>query len=135
MENLEPTSVENSSPASTATVEAPVSSGSETTSAIPSGSGWKSSLNTDIRNSSLLQKFEDTPEGLNKELESHASLEKLLGHEKVPIPKDVNDVEGWNRFSKAMGIPDKAEGYGLADAQVPEDLKNLGFMTDKNKFS
>jgi len=95
--------------------------------------GWKSSLNTDLRNSPLLQKFEDTPEGLNKALESHANLEKLLGHEKVPIPKGVDDVEGWNRFSKALGIPDKAEGYGLADAKIPDDMK---WMTlDKNKFA
>jgi len=80
-----------------------------------------------------LQKFEDTPEGLNKAIESHANLEKLLGHEKVPIPKDINDVEGWNRFSKAMGIPDKAENYGLPDAALPESMK--GITIDKNQFA
>lgn len=95
--------------------------------------GWKNSVNTDFRNSPLLQKFEDTPDGLNKAIESHLNLEKLLGHEKVPIPKDINDVEGWNRFSKAMGIPDKAEGYGLGDVAVPDAMK--GFAIDKNKFA
>jgi len=102
------------------------------TGTTPSAS-WKSSLNTDLRNSPLLQKFEDTPEGLNKAIESHANLEKLLGHEKVPIPKDINDVEGWNRFSKAMGIPDKAENYGLPDAALPESMK--GITIDKNQFA
>jgi len=108
----------------------------ETVSAAPAEvqtSSWKSGIGADLRNSPLLQKFEDTPEGLNKALESHANLEKLLGHEKVPIPKDINDVEGWNRFSKAMGIPDKAEGYGLADAKLPESMK--GITIDKNKFA
>jgi hypothetical protein len=57
----------------------------------------------------------------------------LLGHEKVPIPKGPEDVDGWSKFSKALGIPDKAEGYGLADVQVPEALKDLTF--DKQKFA
>lgn len=104
-----------------------------TTTAPVNNGGWKSVVGTDLRNSPLLQKFEDTPDGLNKALESHANLEKLLGHEKVPIPKDVNDVEGWNRFSKAMGIPDKAEGYGLADANLPESMK--GMTMDKGQFA
>lgn len=94
---------------------------------------WKEMLGTDLRNSPLAQKFDDSPEGLNKFAESHANLEKLLGHEKVPIPKGDDDVEGWNRFSKALGIPDKAEGYGLPDAQLPEGVGELGF--DKNKFA
>lgn len=105
----------------------------ETPAAPAAAPGWKSSLSTDLRSSPLLQKFDDTPEGLSKAFESHVNLEKLLGHEKVPIPKDINDVEGWNRFSKAMGIPDKAEGYGLADAKLPESMK--GMTIDKNKFA
>ena len=80
-----------------------------------------------------MQKFEDTKEGLGKAVESHLSLEKLLGHEKVPIPKGPDDAEGWNRFSKAMGVPDKAEAYGLPDAQIPESLKGMTF--DKQKFA
>jgi hypothetical protein len=127
MDNSAPTvDVDNASPAETTSV-------ASAAPAQTSGGGWKTGINTDLRNSPLLQKFEDTPEGLNKALESHANLEKLLGHEKVPIPKDVNDVEGWNRFSKAMGIPDKAEGYGLADAAIPESMK--GMTLDKNKFA
>jgi hypothetical protein len=97
--------------------------------------GWKSQLRSDLANSPFSQKFEDTPDGLNKALESYGNLEKLLGQDKVPIPKDVNDVEGWNRFSKAMGIPDKAEGYGLADASIPKDLASKGMTLDKNQFA
>ena len=77
----------------------------------------------------------NTPDGLNKALQSYGNLEQLLGHEKVPIPKDVNDVEGWNRFSKAMGIPDKAEGYGLPDANIPKDMAEKGLTLDKNQFA
>jgi len=96
---------------------------------------WKSGLRADLKGSPLLSKFEDTPAGLEKAFESHANLEQLLGHEKVPIPKDINDVEGWNRFSKAMGIPDKAEGYGLPDANIPKEMADKGLTLDKNQFA
>lgn len=82
-----------------------------------------------------MQKFEDTPDGLAKAMESHLNLEKLLGHEKVPIPKGVDDKEGWARFNKAMGIPDKAEGYGLKDAQVPEGMAALKLNEGKAIFA
>jgi hypothetical protein len=93
---------------------------------------WKSQLSADLQGSAVVKKFDDTPDGLAKALESHNNLEKLLGHEKVPIPKGPDDVEGWNRFSKAMGIPDKADAYGLADMPMPESLK--GMSIDKAKF-
>ena len=44
---------------------------------------------------------------------SYKNLEKLLGSEKVPLPKDANDAEGWDRLFKAAGRPDAPEGYGL----------------------
>ena len=94
---------------------------------------WKGKLGADMVNSPLMQKFEDTEAGLNEAIKSHASLEQLLGHEKIPIPKGPDDAEGWDRFQKAMGIPDKAEAYGLGDADVPESLKGMSF--DKGKFA
>lgn len=44
---------------------------------------------------------------------AHRGLEKLLGSEKVPLPKDDADSEGWDRVYKAIGRPDAPEGYGL----------------------
>ncbi len=98
-----------------------------------SDKGWKGKLSADLRGSPMFQTYEDTPEGLNKAFESHANLQKLIGHEKVPIPKDANDKEGWARFNKAMGVPEKPEGYALQDIKVPDSLKSL--MMDKNKFA
>jgi len=94
---------------------------------------WKGIVGADLSNSPLLQKFEDGPEGLRKQLESHANLEKMIGQDKVPIPKSPDDVEGWNRLNKALGVPDAAEGYGLPDAELPEGLKGLTF--DKQQFA
>jgi hypothetical protein len=129
-DNLDPVTPDNQDPApepeSTPTPVTPPAP-------MPTTFTWKDKLNADIKNSPTLQKFDDSKEGLAKAIESHLSLEKLLGHEKVPIPKSADDVEGWNRFSKAMGIPDKAEGYGLADVELPGNMKELSF--DKNKFA
>lgn len=40
-------------------------------------------------------------------------LEKLLGGEKIPMPKGDTDAEGWNRVYKAIGRPETPEGYKL----------------------
>lgn len=94
---------------------------------------WKTQLSPDVMNSPTMQKFSDDKDGLLKAVTSHLELEKLLGHEKVPIPKGPEDAEGWARFNKAMGIPDKADGYGLPDAQIPENMQ--GMVYDKAKFA
>lgn len=49
---------------------------------------------------------------------SYANLEKMLGGDKVPVPKD-GDNEGWDRFYKAAGRPDNADAY---DIKVPDGL-------------
>jgi hypothetical protein len=94
---------------------------------------WKSKLGADLMNAPTMQKFEDTPEGLTKAVTSHLELEKMLGHEKVPIPNGPDDKDGWNRFQKAMGIPERAAEYGLPDAEIPESMKGMTF--DKQKFA
>lgn len=99
----------------------------------PVSTGWKSGIRTDLRDSPFLAKFEDTPQGLEKAMESYGNLEKLLGHDKVPMPKGPDDKEGWARFNKAIGVPDKADGYGLKDASIPDSMKGMTF--DKAKFA
>lgn len=95
---------------------------------------WKGSLSPDIKNSPIVQKFGDDMTGLENMIKSHHELEKVFSsHEKVPIPKGPDDVDGWNIFSKALGIPNKADGYGLPDAELPESMKNI--TMDKNKFA
>ena len=67
---------------------------------------WKDSLTADNKGFISSKDYADSAEGLNGLVQSYANAEKLIGHEKVPIPKGPEDVEGWNRFSKALGIPD-----------------------------
>lgn len=94
---------------------------------------WKTQLAPDLANAPSMKKFEDTKEGFNEAVKSHLLLEKLLGYEKVPIPKSKDDTAAWEIFSKAMGIPAKPDGYGLPDAEIPESMKGLSF--DKAKFA
>ncbi len=101
----------------------------------PFSGSWKKGLPADYINSPTLQKFEDTPDGLSKAMESHLNLERLLGHQKIPLPKDDKDVEGIKLFNKALGVPDTADGYQLKDAVIPDNLKNIGTEIDKRAFA
>lgn len=94
---------------------------------------WKTQLPADYAGSPSMQKFPDTKEGFTEVAKSYLNLEKLLGNEKVPIPKDANDLAAKAIFNKALGIPDKPEGYALPDIQVPDTMKGLTF--DKAKFA
>jgi hypothetical protein len=44
----------------------------------------------------------------------YRNLEKLVGHEKVPLPKGADDKDGWARVYDALGRPKSAEEYKLA---------------------
>jgi len=94
---------------------------------------WKSQIASDFANSPTLKTLPDTKEGLDNAMKGYLSLEKMLGHEKVPVPKGPEDKEAWAMFSKALGIPDKAEQYGLPDVEVPDNLKDLSF--NKQEFA
>jgi hypothetical protein len=79
-----------------------------------------------------MQKYADTKDGFNDAVKAHLELQKMMGHDKVPIPKGPDDP-AMVLFKKAMKIPDTAEGYGLPDVQVPENMKGVSF--DKGKFA
>ncbi|MDS1138584.1 hypothetical protein [Nitratireductor indicus] len=86
----------------------------------PTGeASWRDSLPEDLKESASLSKFE-TMEGLAK---SYVNLERMLGSEKVSVPKD-GDEEGWQRFYKAAGHPDSPDAYGFAKPEnVPDGLE------------
>ena len=79
---------------------------------------WRDTLPDDLKSSTSLSKFE-TIEGLAK---SYTNLEKMLGTDKVPVPKE-GDEEGTKNFFKAAGWPEKAEDYGFAQPEkVPDGM-------------
>jgi hypothetical protein len=55
----------------------------------------------------------------------YRNLEKLLGSEKVPLPKGAEDKEGWSRVYDALGRPKSADDYKLPvpDGSSPDFAK------------
>jgi len=92
---------------------APIAEAAPATTSSPS---WLDDLPDDLKTSPSLSKFE-TKEGFAK---SYINLEKMLGSEKVPVPKE-GDAEGWTRYLKAGGLPDTPDAYGFTKPEtVPE---------------
>jgi len=90
---------------------------------------WKSQLAPDFANSPTMKNFADTKEGFNNAVKSHLELQKMMGHEKIPVPKGPEDKIAIDLFKKAFRIPEKPEGYGLPDVE----MENYKF--DKNGFA
>lgn len=129
MDNLDPQdSADNLDPAAPA---ATVTTAHETKPAAPESFSWKAKVGPDLSKAPSLGKFEDTPAGLAEVAKSYVNLEKLLGHEKIPLPKGPEDVEGRAAFNKAIGVPPTPEQYNLPDAAAP---KELGQSFDKSGF-
>jgi hypothetical protein len=53
-------------------------------------------------------------------------LAKLVGGEKVPLPKGEPDSEGWQCVCKALGRPAKSEDYQLPDLESAAPDHKLG---------
>lgn len=96
--------------------EASVTTGA-TSSVSPSAEGpdWTSGLSEEQR--SLLET--KGWKGPGAVLESYRHLEKLVGRDKIAIPK-AGDHEAWNAVYDRLGRPESAEGYEIA---VPEGVQ------------
>ena len=46
-------------------------------------------------------------------LTSSYHLERMLGQDKIPLPKDASDKAGWDAVWSKLGRPEKPEDYGL----------------------
>ena len=94
---------------------------------------WKANLSQDFANSPTVKKYADTKDGLNDAVKAHLELQKLLGHQKVPIPKGPNDTAAMAMYKQAFQIPEKPEGYALPDAEIPASMPGLAL--DKSRFA
>lgn len=87
--------------------------------AAPPAQDWRTSIPEDIRSDPNFAKYE-TAEGFYK---GHLSLVKMLGSEKIAIPKE-GDAEGWDRAFKALGAPDTPDAYGFkAPEKIPDGMQ------------
>lgn len=79
------------------------------------GDPWFASLSDDAPDDKTLsdrkwaenKKYADIP----TLVKAARGLESQLGGDKVPVPKNADDAEGWERLYRAAGRPDAPDGY------------------------
>ena len=81
-------------------------------------------LPKDLAENPSLSRY-STPESLAR---AYVNLERTLGQEKVPIPKDPNDQEAWDRYYTAGGRPPEPQAYSFVK---PDKLPD-GMVWDEN---
>ena len=103
-------------PSGEAPASAPAPTGETQASAAPAtGSSWYDGLNIDADMRGYLEnKGWKDPADL---AHGYRNLEKLVGGDKVAVPKSAEDAEGWSRVYDALGRPKSAGDYKLP---VPE---------------
>lgn len=84
---------------------------------------FKSSLPEELRSHPAADKFKSTGEVFK----SYVELEKLVGLEKIPLPKKDKDgkfdSEGVKGVMQRLGMPKDPAGYDLTKVKIPEGLK------------
>jgi hypothetical protein len=90
---------------------------------------WYDSLPEDLRNNPTVQKYK-TPED---QVKGHLELQKMMGNDKVVLPKDENDEVAIAAFNKAIGVPDEAKGYDIPTPENVEGFEGMQFGTDEFK--
>lgn len=61
-------------------------------------------------------------------LKALRGAESLIGLDKLPMPKDDTDTEGWNRVFTRLGRPDSADKYDLGKLPDNADKEYIGAM-------
>lgn len=116
------------------TTDAP-EQGSDNVEANGEGQGqqqeWYSSLSEEYRNHPSIQKFSDA-NGLAK---SYLNLESLMGRDKIPVPKDENDLNAWMLYNKAFNIPNSAEDYKFTVDGTEQNLDAFKQLAHKYHLS
>ena len=74
--------------------------------------GWKDLLDDQYKSNPSIQQCGS----LNDMAKDYVGLKKMLGTEKVPVPKDDSPQEDWDRFYDAGGRPREANDYSVDQA-------------------
>lgn len=99
---------------------------------VSANDNWYSSLNEEYRNHPSIQKFTD----VNGMAKSYLSLESLMGQEKIPVPKGADDINAWNMYNKAFGVPETSDKYEFKiDGFEDVDLSSYKDIMHKHHLS
>jgi hypothetical protein len=93
-------------------------------------SNWYDGLGDGLAEHPSITKF-TSQEDLAK---SYVSLQTMFGQEKIPIPKSEDDVQAWEMYNKAFGVPDSHEGYNIETNLDPTALSEFTSIMHKNRI-
>jgi hypothetical protein len=89
----------------------------------PAPASWRDTLPDDLKAAKSLEKYGDVP-ALAK---AYVDAEALIGRKGAIIPKEGDAPEVTAAWRKALGVPEKADGYTIARPEdVPEALWSDG---------
>ena len=55
----------------------------------------------------------DISQGITAMIKAHRGMESIMGRNRIPVPKDAADDEGWTAYYSAGGRPGSWEAYGF----------------------
>jgi len=90
---------------------------------------WYDGLSDDLKNNPTVQKYKSQDEMVK----GHLELQKLLGNDKVALPKDENDTVAIEALHRALGVPVEAKDYDLPAPDPIEGMEAVTFGTDEFK--
>lgn len=82
-------------------------------------STWKDGLSDTIKNDPALSSFKDV-DGLAK---SYIHAQKMVGSEKVAVPRDDWSESDWEGFYDKMGRPKTSDDYEVPEVPMPESFE------------
>lgn len=123
--------VETPAPATTPQSAAPQAKESpattQLTQAVAQPTDWRTELPDELRNHAAFKDFKS----LGDVAKSYIEKDKMIGADKLVIPKDDAPQTEWDAFYAKQGRPEKATDYKLTDVKVPEGLpQNDDFKND-----
>ena len=84
---------------------------------------WLATLPEDLRGSPSLSRYSNA-ESLAR---AYLNAERMIGSEKVPIPRDETDTEAWDRYYKAGGRPEEPTQYAFARPKAEEMPEGVAY--------
>ena len=83
-------------------------------------SPWWETLPDELKNEPTVQKYKSVEEAIK----GLVNATKLIGRDKVPVPKPDAPKEEWDAFYQAIGRPDTPDGYEIQYEGADEEILN-----------
>ena len=115
--------------------DAPTTTTTQTTTTAPVEKSWFDGFDADTKGYMSNRGLANTTpaEAAAKAIAFHREAEKLIGvpaEQVIRLPKDANDVAGWNAVHERLGKPKEAKDYDFTGLGEQADEKFVNFVRD-----